>query len=106
MVSRPRAPLPPRGRQQATSNTSLANLVWELASTPPPLPVPASSNASYWTTCPSHVKPLCEHAKRAPVLHPRHTPTDRAPPSPHARVITTTPATPQTRPFAVARTTR
>ena len=33
-------------------------------------------------------------------------PTYRAPPSPHARMITTTPATPQTRPFAAARTTR
>src|SRR4051812_46982336 len=41
-----------------------------------------------------------------PVRHTRHTPTDRAPPSPRARVITNTPATPQTRPFAAARTTR
>src|SRR3954463_3784794 len=40
-----------------------------------------------------------------PVRHDRPTPTDRAPPSPRAYVITTVPATPQTRSFAAARTT-
>src|SRR3954468_9297254 len=40
-----------------------------------------------------------------PVRHARPTPTDRAPPSPRAYVITIVPATPQTRSFAAARTT-
>ena len=40
-----------------------------------------------------------------PVRHARQTPTDRAPPSPRAYVITTVPATPQTRSFAAAWTT-
>src|SRR4051812_9066031 len=63
-------------------------------------PVQRSNLASHWTTRPSHAKLLCEHAESTPERHPRHTPTDRAPPLPRARVITTAPATPQTPPFA------
>ena len=40
----------PHCGQQARGRTSRANLVWEAAHRPPPLPVPAASVAKPWTT--------------------------------------------------------
>jgi hypothetical protein len=86
--------MPPHSRQQARGRTSRANLVWEAAHRPPPLPVPAASVAKPWTT-------RTRHAQTMPsVRHPRPASTDRAPPSPRAHTITTDPGDRQTSPFA------
>src|SRR3954463_5907173 len=92
--------MPPQCRQQARRGTSRANLVWEIThASPPPLDQPCLEDIDQ-STQERRARASVNHAERAPERRPRHTPTDRAPPSPCASTITTDPGDRQTSPFA------
>src|SRR3954468_13474582 len=92
--------MPPEWRQQARRETSRANLVWEIThASPPPLDQPCLEDIDQ-STQECRARASVNHAERAPERHPRHTPTDRVPPSPRAYTIDTDPGDRQTSPFA------
>src|SRR3954453_22237271 len=92
--------MPPQCRQQARKGTSPSHLVWEIThASPPPLDQPCLEDIEQ-STQERRARASVNHAERAPERHPRHTPTDRAPPSPRAYTITTIPGDRHTSPFA------
>src|SRR3954464_14877712 len=89
----------PQCGQQDRRRNKPSQHVWEQANPPPPLPVQRSNVANPWTTRTDRAQLASNHAEHAPERHPRHTPTDRAPPSPRAYTITTDSGDRQTSPF-------
>jgi hypothetical protein len=75
--------MPPHSRQQARGSTSRANLVWEAAHRPPPLPVPAASVAKPWTTRTRHAQTMPSVRQSATLDH--HPQTARRPHRAHTR---------------------
>ena len=75
--------MPPYCGQQARGRTSRANLVWEAAHRPPPLPVPAASVAKPWTTRTSRAQTMPSVRQSATL--DQHPQTTRLPHRVHTR---------------------